>query len=602
MMTIRVEEGRQTFLKESLHRLLWHRLPVSGSISLVSSILTMYIHVITIQVAPYVTVGALDTLLLFHYSFLSFPLELLSDSIVLQMAKQLMRECKDVEGVHRFYALSLFMTLYYALVMLIIGLLFKQVYIDPYLRAKYDYSFHDLSIYLTVAPFVSPFLHLSNAILEKGGFYFTITIQRFLSCIATAVLLSLGYLFLFLYNTLTVNENDTQLSINTVVSVYFSTQVFLYPVVIAVLIPDTVCLCLNVIRMFSYESYKECYSNRLPTEMNITIVTPREHRSIYDTQTNGAIGSIHSAAASEKITTTSLIREYNIGVPNPQEVTSHIQVLRAFQRLTILTRRPYSDALYQCDTPFPQMIIHGKLFPSNTRILINLLTDLAYRWLGTFGHIGLTLLIIVFLYINIKELNLFLLNINICAVYIFVRQALFSITIPISFIFRQIYFFNSRDKHYRKIAIAFYYYLFVALVSSCLLGGVFYFLLSPRFTKYYLEFGLQITKSELLDNIRILRFEALLSPLLSLFYMIDTFLEQRRRILIGSTVKFISFTAGCVTLFYVWGLQKQFSDFSYPLLIADIVLCICGIVLLPLVIFELQLLILKTRVESRRLK
>ena len=113
---------------------------------------------------------------------------------------------------------------------------------------------------------------------------------------------------------------------------------------------------------------------------------------------------------------------------------------------------------------------------------------------------------------------------------------------------------------------------------------------------------MQLTKSELSDNITILRVETLISPFLSLFYIIDTFLEQRKRILIGFMVKFLSLAAGCVALFYMWEFQKQFSDFSYPLLIADIVLCICGIALLPLVIFELQLLILETRVESRRIK
>lgn len=81
-----------------------------------------------------------------------------------------MHEHNDIEDVHRFYSLSIFMTLYYSLVMFIVGLLFKQVYITPYFRSKYEYSFKDLSIYLTIAPFVSPFLHLSNALLERTGF------------------------------------------------------------------------------------------------------------------------------------------------------------------------------------------------------------------------------------------------------------------------------------------------------------------------------------------------------------------------------------------------------------------------------------------------
>lgn len=601
LMIIRTEESRQTFLKQSLHKLLWLRLPIASLLSLFSCLLAIYIHITTIQISEYTSVGALDTLLLFHYSFLSFPLELLNDIITFYMIRRLVRDPRDVEGVHRLYSLSLFMTLYYSLVILIIGLLFKQVYIGPYLSSKYDYSFNDLIIYLTVAPFVSPFLHLTNAILERGGFYIIITIQRFLSYIATAVLLSLGYLFLLLYNTLVFTKDDSYLSVNNIVSVYFNTKVFLYPVIIAILLPDMVCLCLNVIRMF-YDSYNEHYSYRSLVEMNPATISHREHHFMSKAQSKDAFGSSHPATASEKITTTSLIKENNIRASNSQEARSHIQVLRSFRKSTILTKRPYSDALYQCDIPFTLMILHGKLFPKNTKVLINVIIDLAYRWLGTFGHVGLTLFIIMFLYINVKESNLLLLNINICAVYIFVRRALFSITIPISFIFRQIYLFNSREKHYRKIAIAFYYYLFVAFVGSSLLGGIFYFLLSPRFTKFYLESGFQITDSELYENITILRFEALLSPFLSIFYMVDILLEQRQRILIGLTVKFISLIAGCVTLFYVWGLQKQFSDFSYPLLIADIVLCMCGVVLLPLVIFELQLLILETRVESRRPK
>ncbi|KAE8301279.1 hypothetical protein GL50803_0087461 [Giardia duodenalis] len=601
LMILRGEETRQTFLKQSLHRLLWYKFPILGLTSLLSSLLTIYVHISTVQMAPYATVGALDTLLLFHYSFLTLPLELLGDNIVLQITEGLMHEHNDIEDVHRFYSLSIFMTLYYSLVMFIVGLLFKQVYITPYFRSKYEYSFKDLSIYLTIAPFVSPFLHLSNALLERTGFFFVITIQRLISYFGTAVLLSLGYLFPLLYSTLIDDSSDDQHSLLTIVPKYFSGSVFLYPIIIAILIPDSIFLCLNVLRMFSYESYKECYNHRFPIELNTVITPPQEQHFPYDLQFASTSGSFHSAA-SEKLTTVSLIRKHDVAALPSQETASHLQVLRAFQRSTILTRRPYSDTPYQHDLPFLLMFRYGKLFPKNTKLLITLMIDLFYRWLSRLGHVGLALFIIVFLYINIKDINLFLLNINICGVYVFVRQALLSLTIPISYIFKQIYFFNSRDKHYRKIAIAFYYYLFIALTISSLLGAIFYLLLSPQFTKYYLELGLQLTKSELSDNTTILRLEALLSPLLSLFYMVDAFLEQRGRILIGSTVKFISLTAGCVALVYIWELQKQFSDFSYPLLIADIILCICGVVLLPLVIFELQLLIFETRVESRRLK
>lgn len=585
LMILRGEDAKQRFLKQSLHRLLWYRLPVTGFTSLLSNLLTIYIHISTIQAVPYPTVGTLDTLLLFHYSFMAFPLELLGDSIIFQMTKSLLREPTDVEAVHRFYSLSLFMTLYYALIVFTVGLLFKQVYIGPYLSSKYDYSFNDLSAYLTIAPFVSPFLHLSNAILERTGFFLTITIQRIISCIATAVLLSFGYLFLFLYNTLVINIDDTALSMSNIESQYFSSPVFLYPVVVAILLPDAVFLCLNIIRMFSYESYKECYSHGTLSESSSANVTTLSTYSLCDAQLSDDTESSYSITASERITT-----------------TSHMQAPLAFQRPTILTRRPYSDTLYQHDTPFLPMLMHGKLFPKNIKVLINLIISLLYRWLSVLGHTGLALFIIVFLYTNIKDVKLFLLNVNICGVYIFVKRALFSLTIPISYIFKQVYFFNSRNKRYRKIAVAFYYYLFVALVASSLLGALFYFLLSPRFTDYYLDFGLQLTKSELSDNITILRVETLISPFLSLFYIIDTFLEQRKRILIGFMVKFLSLAAGCVALFYIWEFQKQFSDFSYPLLIADIVLCICGIALLPLVIFELQLLILETRVESRRIK
>ncbi|EFO61906.1 Hypothetical protein GLP15_4151 [Giardia lamblia P15] len=602
LMILRGEETRQTFLKQSLHRLLWRKFPIIGLTSLLSSLLTIYIHISTVQMAPYATVGALDTLLLFHYSFLSLPLELLGDNIVLQITKRLVHEHKDIEDVHRFYSLSIFITLYYALVMFIAGLLFEQVYITPYFRSKYESSFKDLSIYLAIAPFVSPFLHLSNALLERMGFFFVITIQRLISYVATAVLLSLGYLFPLLYNTLVDNSDDVQSSVLVIMPKYFSNSVFLYPIIIAILTPDLIFLCLNVLRMFSYGSYKECYNHRFSVELNSAIASPQEQPSLYNFQSTSTAGNIHSAAASEKFTTFSLIKKYNVKALTPQETTSHIKVLRAFQRSTILTRRPYSDTLYQHDLPFLLMFRYGKLFPKNTRLLITLMIDLFYRWISALSHIGLALFIIVFLYINIIDINLFLLNINICGVYIFVRRTLLSLTSPISHIFKQIYFFNSRDKHYRRIAIAFYYYLFIALTFSSLLGAIFYFLLSPQFTKYYLELGLRLTKSELLDNITILRLEVLLSPLLSLFYMIDTFLEQRGRMLIGSTVKFISLTAGCVALVYIWKLQKQFSDFSYPLLIADIILCICGVILLPLVIFELQLLIFETRVESRRLK
>lgn len=107
LMILRGEDAKQRFLKQSLHRLLWYRLPVTGFTSLLSSLLTIYIHISTIQAVPYPTVGTLDTLLLFHYSFMAFPLELLGDSIIFQMTKSLLREPTDVEAVHRFYSLSI---------------------------------------------------------------------------------------------------------------------------------------------------------------------------------------------------------------------------------------------------------------------------------------------------------------------------------------------------------------------------------------------------------------------------------------------------------------------------------------------------------------